>query len=167
MKNGSGILSFIVIFCLLLSRCTGSRNAGQNLPFKDIEWKLVKGKLKDSIIWFNEAPSQSFIVKFYGNKFRKFDGRFNIRGTSTDTNSVYYTSIPYAGFYNVEADSAMRTYWFDKISWSMDFNKHRMGKIIQELFHFNGKYSFSKDVLVFFNRYGGRGNDTLIILKSR
>ena len=167
MKNGIGFLIFTVVLSLLLPRCGGARHAAQNLPYNDIEWKFVSGKLNDSIIWFNEDPSQFFVVKFHGSKFRKFDGRFDINGTSADTNSVYHTSIPYTGFYNVESDSAISTYWFRNISWSMDFNRHKMGKIIQGLFYFKGKYSFNKDVLIFYHPYEGGANDTLIVLKPR
>ena len=156
----SVVISFMYFQCIAPKQSA----AKNSIPFKDVELKLLQGKVDDSIFNFISMAEQSFIVKFNEKRFRSFDGSFSIAGTSRDTSSVYYTSIPYTGFYNIEGSDNINLGWFSNISWNMGFNKNEMGKIIARLFLMQCKYDYNGKTLIFYKDSGIK-KDTITTMK--
>lgn len=152
-----------LIAIILFACCTALRHSGKALPFNEVTFTLVHGNINDSNIAFSTTPFKKFTVKFSDYRFRKFDGRFDIKGTSPDTGSVYHTSMPYTGFYTMDGKDSIGMYWFQNIYWAMDFHKHAMSRNIGRLFRFEGKYSYMGDSLFLYTTNGDK-KDTVITM---
>ena len=155
-------ISLLSLHCSVPNESEGRRIG---IPFKDIEFRLLQGKIDDSSFQFSSSAQEFFLIKFNDRRFRGFEGGFRIKGTSSDSGSVYRTSTPYAGFYHVERDSSINLQWFSNTSWTMDFNKHQMGKRIAKLFRFAGRYYYNDTSLIFYTVNEGK-RDTIIVMKT-
>lgn len=163
MKLTIASLMIILLYlqCTVPKKYTIARNG---IPFKNVELRLLQGRINDSIYSFSSLPEKSFIIKFDEKRFRTFDGSFLLKGTSKDTSSEYYTSVPYTGFYNLADSGIINLQWFRNISWSMDFNKHATGKTIAKLFFLKAKYDYNGRMLIFYKENITR--DTIIVMEA-
>lgn len=96
--------AIICLTLILFCRCVAPRSkaANNDLPFTEIQFTLLGGKVGDSFFKFRTNREESFVVEFNKTKFRSFDSGFVIKGTCADSGSSYYTALPYGGFYTLK-----------------------------------------------------------------